>query len=163
MGTKALIILGGGGQGREAVEILPSLDPEWEKTYLATLDNVWWYERHPVDGPLYLVPRLLPSPGRSLPGKVLSLIRTIFAIIGVLRRTKPDVILGICSDLSIPVMAVARCFGCRTYFVESLTRVHQPSRTSRLLERLRLVDTVFVQHASLTPTLARGAHVGGIL
>jgi UDP-N-acetylglucosamine:LPS N-acetylglucosamine transferase len=161
--TKALIIVGGGGWGRQAVEIIPALNPAWEKTYLATLDNVWWYERHPLDGTLHLVPRLRPTPGRFLAGRAFSLGRTLWGIVTVLRRTRPDVVIGVCSDLSIPAMALARLMGCRTYYVESLTRVHTPSRTSRILERLGVVDKIFVQHRTLMTALKRAAYAGGIL
>ena len=45
-----------------------------------------------------------------------------------------------------------------------LMRYSAPAMVAMLANATyNLVDTVFVQHAALTPTLARGAHVGGIL
>jgi UDP-N-acetylglucosamine:LPS N-acetylglucosamine transferase len=161
--TKVLIIVGGGGWGRQALEIIPALDPAWEKTYLATLDNLWWYERHPLDGTLHMVPRLRPAPGGTLPARVFSLGRTLCGIIRLLWRLRPHLIIGICSDLSVPVMLLGRLVRSRTYYVESLTRVRTPSRTSRILQRLKAVDRIFVQHESLVPALPRAVYVGGVL
>jgi UDP-N-acetylglucosamine:LPS N-acetylglucosamine transferase len=163
MRTKALIMIGGGGWGREAVEILPGLPRHWDRTYLTTFDTLWWYERRPLDGVIHFVPRLQPPPGRHALGRLASRLRSYVNIVRLVLRVRPEVVLGVCTDLSLPVMALARLLGARTYYVESLTRVRTPSRTARLLARFRLADALFVQHASLQGLLPRARFVGGLL
>jgi UDP-N-acetylglucosamine:LPS N-acetylglucosamine transferase len=163
MRTKALILVGGGGWGREALEILPGLPRHWDRTYLTTFDTLWWYERNPLDGVIHFVPRLQPRPGPRALARLASRLRPYLNIARLVLRVRPEVVLGVCTDLSLPVMALARLLGARTYYVESLTRVHTPSRTARLLARFRLADALFVQHPSLKGSLPRSRFVWGLL
>lgn len=163
MRVRVLIILGGGGWGREAMEILPALNETWDKVYLATHDCAGWLKRNGLEGPLHLVPPLRTSAPRSLPVKLISAIRSLLGVAWLMLRVRPHAILGVCSDLSLPAMALGRMMGCRTYYVESLTRVRTPSRVARLLDRLHLVDKLFVQHEPLAPALRSARHFGGIL
>lgn len=163
MQIRVLIIVGGGGWGREAMEIIPALSPAWEKTYLSTPDCAGWLRRNGLEGDIHLVPPIRTGAPRSRFAQAVALIRALWGVTVLLLRRRPHAVLGICSDLSLPAMLLGRLMGARTYYVESLTRVTTPSRVARLLDRLGVVNRLFVQHEALAPKLKSGEWVGGIL
>jgi UDP-N-acetylglucosamine:LPS N-acetylglucosamine transferase len=163
MRIRVLIIVGGGGWGREAMEIVPALNPGWEKIYLSTPDCVNWLRRNGLEGEVHLVPPITTGAKRSRLVRIAALFRALWGVTILMLRKRPRAVLGICSDLSLPAMLLGRLLGARTYYVESLTRVRTPSRVARLLDRLGIVNRLFVQHESLTPQFKSGEWIGGIL
>lgn len=54
----------------------------------------------------------------------------------LMRRHRPDVVISTGAALAVPYLVAARMFGARTHYIESATRLHGPSVTGRMIERL---------------------------
>jgi hypothetical protein len=63
----------------------------------------------------------------------------------LIKTVRPDFVVCVASSMAIPLFIVARAAGVSTVFVESVTRVTQPSWTGRVLSRLGLCDRLYVQ------------------
>lgn len=53
-----------------------------------------------------------------------------------MRRQRPDVVISTGAALAVPYLVAARMFGVRTHYIESATRLHGPSVSGRMIERL---------------------------
>lgn len=63
----------------------------------------------------------------------------------VIKKVDPIAVICIGTSLAIPLCFWAKVFRKRTIFVESITRVSQPSLTGKILSTLRLCDRFYVQ------------------
>jgi len=81
----------------------------------------------------------------SIPlGTTVSVIGALFEFIRVFRREKPDCIVSTGAEIALPALLVNKLFFRKpSLFIESLSRVREPSLTGRLAARL--ADRVFVQ------------------
>ena len=80
----------------------------------------------------------------------------------ILRRERPTVILSTGAGPAVPFAIVGRwLFGCRVVFVETITRIHQPSMTGRLM--YRLAHDFFYQWESLRRFFPEGRCGGPLL
>ena len=84
---------------------------------------------------------------------------------GVLRAflaERPKAVLSTGSEIAIPVFLVAKLFGARTIFIETITRVEAPSLTARLL--YPFADKFYVQNAETLKAFGpRAEYHGGIV
>ena len=79
----------------------------------------------------------------------------------ILRKERPDVILSTGAGPAVPFALVGRLFfGTRILFVETITRIHEPSLTGRMM--YRLAHDFFYQWRALARFFPR-AHYGGPL
>lgn len=79
----------------------------------------------------------------------------------ILWRERPLVILSTGAGPAVPFALVGRfLFGCRIVFVETITRIHYPSMTGRIM--YRLAHDFFYQWDSLARYFPRG-RLGGPL
>ena len=79
----------------------------------------------------------------------------------ILRRERPTVILSTGAGPAVPFALVGRwLFGTRVIFVETITRVHRPSLTGRLM--YRLAHDFYYQWRPLQKYFPKG-HYGGVL
>ncbi|RLC95100.1 MAG: capsular biosynthesis protein, partial [Chloroflexi bacterium] len=67
----------------------------------------------------YLLHNIGKSPWRML--------RAAIATLRILRRERPEVIVSTGSEIAIPAFYIARLFRMKTIFIESWTRVVQPT------------------------------------
>lgn len=54
----------------------------------------------------------------------------------LMRRQKPRVVISTGAALAVPYLVAARLSGVQTHYIESATRLHGPSVTGRMIERL---------------------------
>jgi len=94
---------------------------------------------------------------RNLP----NLFRNIFFAVKLMRRLRPKVIVTTGAGLAVPFAWVGRCFGARIVYIESLTRIEQPSLSYRLARPV--VDRVYVQWPDLIPSVPEARYVGNVL
>jgi beta-1,4-N-acetylglucosaminyltransferase len=80
-------------------------------------------------------------------------------VFNLLLREKPDLIVSTGSEIAIPVFYIARLLGIRTMFIESLSRVKEPSVTGKLVYP---ISSVFlVQWKSLLNIYGKKAQYWG--
>jgi UDP-N-acetylglucosamine:LPS N-acetylglucosamine transferase len=80
---------------------------------------------------------------RNLP----NLIRNALLSWRLLRRQKPDVILSTGAGVAVPFLILGKLLGCRTVFVESITRIETLSLTARLVQPF--LDVLYVHWPQL--------------
>ena len=66
-----------------------------------------------------------------------------------IKQFRPDVILTTGAGVAVPFLLLGKVMGCRTVFVESITRVKALSLSARLLRSARAIDTLVVQHREM--------------
>lgn len=80
----------------------------------------------------------------------------------ILRKERPDVILSTGAGPAVPFAIVGRLlFGTRVVFVETITRIHKPSMTGRIM--YRLAHAFFYQWEALRPFFPKAKHGGPLL
>jgi UDP-N-acetylglucosamine:LPS N-acetylglucosamine transferase len=72
-----------------------------------------------------------------------NLVRNMLLAIRVVRAKRPDAVLSTGAGLAVPFFIAGKLYGARLVYVESLTRVHGPSLSGRLVYPLS--DHFFVQ------------------
>lgn len=79
----------------------------------------------------------------------------------ILLRERPNIILSTGAGPAVPFALVGRfLFGCRVVFIETITRIHAPSMTGKIM--YLLAHDFFYQWASLARFFPRG-RLGGPL
>ena len=86
---------------------------------------------------------------RNLP----NLIRNALLSWRVLRTPKPDVILSTGAGVAVPFLIIGKLMGCRTIFVESITRIESLSLSARLA--LPFLDVLYVHWPQLQTRFPR--------
>lgn len=66
---------------------------------------------------------------RNLP----NLLRNLGLALGILRRTRPTLILSTGAGVAVPFLLLGRLFGSQVVFIESITRIHTLSLSARLV------------------------------
>jgi UDP-N-acetylglucosamine:LPS N-acetylglucosamine transferase len=79
----------------------------------------------------------------------------------VVRAVRPRVVLSTGAGTAVPFAWVARLHGATVIYVESVTRVHSPSVTCRLLRPI--AARVYVQWPELQPAVRGSRYVGSVL
>jgi UDP-N-acetylglucosamine:LPS N-acetylglucosamine transferase len=81
----------------------------------------------------------------------------------IVRRARPDVILGISTASTAGLFLAGRIFGAKCIYVESLTRVERLSLTGRILYHSRLAHVVYAQWPQLRLRYPRVRFAGAVL
>lgn len=149
MARKFLVPLGSGGYASEVKRILDHLDPADEFVYLTPL-----HAKTPADlrvhaGPCHFIPQFSTFTRRGRQRDVIAFVRTFFQTIKIIRHYNSEIVLCVAIRHSIPILMAARLLGCRTIFVESLTRVNQPSNTAKIIYRFNFAKEFYVQWPKL--------------
>jgi UDP-N-acetylglucosamine:LPS N-acetylglucosamine transferase len=90
---------------------------------------------------------------RNLP----NLIRNAWLSWRVLRTSKPDVILSTGAGVAVPFLILGKLLGCRTVFVESITRIETLSLSAMLV--LPFLDVLYVHWPQLQTRYPRAVLV----
>jgi UDP-N-acetylglucosamine:LPS N-acetylglucosamine transferase len=104
--------------------------------------------------PIYMVPKFARNP--------LKLFEVIWKVFRAFRRERPSLVLSTGSEIALPVFLMARLFGAKTVFIETITRVENPSLTARLV--YPFVDRFYVQNPETLKAFGpRAEYHGGIV
>jgi UDP-N-acetylglucosamine:LPS N-acetylglucosamine transferase len=80
----------------------------------------------------------------------------------LLRKMKPTVVLSTGAGIAVSFSVVAKLlFGSHIVFVETITRIHRPSLTARLM--YWIADDFFYQWESLQRFFPRGRYIGRLI
>ncbi|MGF1606319.1 MAG: hypothetical protein ACFB22_08265 [Rhodothalassiaceae bacterium] len=159
---RILISFSGGGWGFQTRKLIHDLKDRCEFLYAIPENVVDPIKAGCPDGISYRIPKLRSftrGVGWRTPGHLLTIFLRSRRFIA---REKPDAVVVLGLTEGLVVLAAAKLCGCRTVYIESITRVSTPSATLRLCSRLRLADTTLVQWPSLA-TKVPGASYGGTI
>jgi UDP-N-acetylglucosamine transferase subunit ALG13 len=139
-GARVLLVASSGGH----FQLMQTLKRYWEtfpNRLWATFENGTTHTRLQNEAVVWAY-----SPtNRNIP----NLIRNNLLAYHVIRSYRPDVILSTGAGVSVPFLLQGKLMGCRTVFVESITRVRDLSLSAKILERLGAIETLVVQHTEL--------------
>jgi beta-1,4-N-acetylglucosaminyltransferase len=92
---------------------------------------------------------------------VRNLVRNLFLAWRVVRRTRPVVMLTTGAGVAIPFAWVARLHGAGVVYVESLTRITEPSLSWRLIAPV--ADRMYVQWPELSARIRGARYLGPVV
>jgi len=91
---------------------------------------------------------------------VKNLVKNLWLAASVIRRARPKVILTTGAGVAVPFCWIGRLAGARVVYVESLTRIHAPSLSCRLIKPV--ASRVYVQWPELVPAVSGARYVGSV-
>ncbi|GIU94466.1 MAG: hypothetical protein KatS3mg012_0923 [Gaiellaceae bacterium] len=92
---------------------------------------------------------------------LLNLVRNLRIAVQLVRRVRPSVLVTTGAGVAVPFCWVAKLFGARIVYVESLTRISSISLSARLVHPI--ADHVFVQWPGAVHKLRKAEFAGSIL
>jgi UDP-N-acetylglucosamine:LPS N-acetylglucosamine transferase len=92
---------------------------------------------------------------------LVNLCRNIVFAYRLLRRLRPKAIVTAGAGIAVPFAWLARFFGTKVVYVESVTRIESPSMTYRLIAPF--TDRVYVQWPQLAQKVPRSRYVGRVV
>jgi UDP-N-acetylglucosamine:LPS N-acetylglucosamine transferase len=92
---------------------------------------------------------------------LLNLLRNLIVAFRLLRELRPRAVVTAGAGVAVPFAWLARCFGTRVVYVESITRVETPSLSCRLIAPV--ADRLYVQWPELAAALPKARFVGRII
>jgi UDP-N-acetylglucosamine:LPS N-acetylglucosamine transferase len=84
-----------------------------------------------------------------------------FEALAILRRERPSVLISTGAGPIVPFAVIAKLFGIPVIFIETLTRISEPSLTGKLM--YRLADRFFYQWPSLERFFPNGTYGGPLI
>jgi UDP-N-acetylglucosamine:LPS N-acetylglucosamine transferase len=158
---KILVTLAGGGYLWEVNSLLKSLEMRVECCYATGDDTIIPSKFR--DKEVYLLKTINSIQKSGYLGTFARLIYAIGQALWVMGESKPDAVVCLGTSLAVPLSLSAKIFGKKAIFIESITRVHSPSLTGRILAALRLVDRHYVQWPEATAMYKRAVYKGTVL
>ena len=155
--------LGGGGFHFEAEYLLSTMGGDIDLVLIYAIDSQVdgnWRSPFPVHRAF-----AFRSPGLwrdTVLHRIKLILHGIWTAGCVLVATETDCILAVGSAQAFPFSIAGRLLGVPTFFLESVTRVHTPSQTGRLMGRLRLATKYFAQWKPLLVS-ERATYAGSII
>ena len=90
-----------------------------------------------------------------------NLLRNIVLAFRVVRRRRPRAVLTTGAGVAVPFAWIGRLFGARVVYVESVTRIEEPSLSCRLIRPV--ASRIYVQWPELLAKLPRADYCGSVL
>ena len=137
-------------------------DDRFELHFVTPEDPVGYAGAGLPSGQFHHVSKITTLADSTFLQKLLNTVRCFVDSYRVMKEVKPDAVVCIASPIAIPLCVCAKLFGKRTVFIESITRVSEPSLTGKILSVLRLCDRFYVQWPE-AEQLYRGALYRGAL
>lgn len=91
---------------------------------------------------------------------------TLWAVaqyVGIILKTKPDIVVGLGTNNAFPLLLAAFLTRRKRVFMESITRVTTPSKTARIVAKMKIADRLYVQWPALEKNLEGSQFKGNIL
>lgn len=100
----------------------------------------------------------LPGPSSRYP---VAFVRNLVTAFRVIRRLRPAVMITTGADIAVPFAWVARLYGARVVYIESLTRLDELSLSGRLVAPV--ADRLYVQWPELRSVRPDAIYAGSVL
>jgi len=157
---KVLISLTSGGFGFQSSQIIKGLSDECEFIYLTNKYGRTPNEAGVPDGIYFRVPEVQTVTAgnhfTTMYAFIVSFIKSLYFIL----KHKPDCAVSLSMPQGVFMLLAARLCGVETVYVESITRVNTPSKTTKLCLFLKASKNIFVQWEPLLSKV-KGSKFGG--
>jgi len=87
-------------------------------------------------------------------------IKNIFKAYNIIRRIKPAALFSTGGPICLPFAVVAKVLGIRFIYLDTLSRVVEPSNTAKLLYKFHLASDIYCQWEGLLNTYPRMKYCG---
>lgn len=152
-----MAVFAGGGHTTETSLLVRHLGDDADYVYVMIKGDSLSPHKEPFPGrEIYI-----PPPGRTWDDPFTFLFRSIFSLFASLvavASEKPDIIVSVGKDITVPIFIAGKIFGSKTVFVESMQRVYLPSLTGRIV--YRIADLFFVQWPEMKKRFPRAIYAG---
>jgi len=152
--------------GRETVDVLLVCTPGGHLMQLASLKSAWagystaWVSEDTSDVRSILRgERVYYSSGRAA-RSIPNFFRNLRLARRLVRELEPKLMVSTGAAICVPFAWVARLSGVRVFYVESVTRIEEPSLTCRLVRPV--ADKVYVQWPELAARVPGSIYVGSV-
>ncbi|WP_130011475.1 glycosyltransferase [Serinicoccus sediminis] len=151
MSSSDLLVASSGGHLDELIELTHQLEP-------APVQPVWVTTRTVQTESLLTGQRVewVSAVGSRQGWKAL---RSLPRALGLIRRHRPDRVISTGAALAVPYLLAARAVGASVHYIESATRLHGPSLSGRILER---VPGVRLHHQGFVEPRRGWRSIGGV-
>lgn len=92
---------------------------------------------------------------------ILNAIKNFFFGIWVIYQEKPDLVVSCGAGIAPPIFLAAKLIGARLLFIDSISFVHYPSLSARIISLI--ADKTLVQHKHMTKKLYKAEYWGSVL
>ena len=92
---------------------------------------------------------------------VRNLLRNLVGAVRLLRVVRPKVVLTTGAGVAVPFAWIGRLLGTRVVYVESLTRIEQPSLSCRLIAPV--ASRIYAQWPELPEAVPKARYVGSVV
>jgi UDP-N-acetylglucosamine:LPS N-acetylglucosamine transferase len=89
-----------------------------------------------------------------------NLMRNLVLAWSVVRRVRPRLLITTGAGVAVPFAWVARIRGARVFYVESITRVEEPSLSCRLIAPI--ADRIYAQWPELAARMRSAVYAGSV-
>lgn len=160
---KVLVSVCGGGWGYEVGQLIHMLENDVSFCYMMVPQAESPAKQGYPEGPYYYEPSI---PWLRYGSFIRSLIRIVALMAQTalfIRRQRPEAAIAVASVTGVFMLLTARVMGCKTIYVESITRVRTPSNSMRLCRRLRASRHIFAQWPKLAESMSQARYEGSVL
>jgi len=154
---KILVVLGSGGHTAQMLRLVDLLGDRFEYVYLVGRGDSLSVKKITKKGEVCVVHRARDH-GDNVIVTFFKVIRLFWESLGVIRRTKPEVILSVGPGMAVPISMLGKIFGKKIIFVESWSRVYKGSTSGKII--YRFADLFFVQWPEMKSVYSRGIYAG---
>ena len=152
--ARVLLTLSGGGFLWQSLSVARGLQDKFELHLVSAEPRHAFSAQSLPDVPFHVMSRTTIMGDRHWWQKAHNVAVGVWDARRMIAAVKPDAIVCVATSMAVPLCLIGKLSGITTVFVESITRVSQPSSTGKILTRLRLCDRFYVQWpetASLYP------------
>lgn len=166
--SKIALGIGGGGFYFESICLLKTLSQHYDFIAIIPSDSKILStpiaEKFPNCTDVYAIPAVTNfSLEKNQFSKIASFFKSLYSSYKIIDKEKPFAIIVLGSSMAIPLFIVAKLKGIKTVFVESITRVNNPSKTSQLIAYFGLANKFYVQWPELLSQVDKSIYKGTIL
>lgn len=158
--VRLLVVLGDGGHTAEIIHLLELIGPAYDYTYVKSANDHLSDRKIKLEGPVHSINRPRAKDEGLVRG-AFKLAGSFFQSVRLLRRIRPQAIVGSGPAVMVPVALAARFFGAKVIFIETASRVTSLSLTGKIM--LRLADLFFVQWEQLKEIYPQTTYAGRLL
>ena len=143
---KIMVILGGGGHTEQMLRVVKMLGKKFEYIYIITHDDKVSEKRIEISGRIYEVRKAI-IPYRSIFTWPFTLALNFIKSFLIFLKEKPYVIMSAGPGTAIIISFIGKVFGKKIIFIESWSRVTNPSTSGKIV--YKFADLFFVQWQKL--------------
>ena len=89
-----------------------------------------------------------------------NLLRNLVLAWGIVRRVRPRLLITTGAGVAVPFAWIARLRGARVFYVESITRMEEPSLSCRLIAPV--ADRIYAQWPELAARMRNAVYAGSV-